>query len=197
MIIWLNGPFGAGKTTLAEKLRERRPGSLLFDPEEIGFVVKTMVPPADSGDYQDLPIWRRLTVATLLEVRSVYPQDIIVPMTLVQPDYLEEILGRLRRQEEEVMHVSLTLDERLLRARIAEQTMSPEPTRDHDIREWRLAQVERCLSARHKMPRGTRFLDSGIESPDSLADIVVEWLAGCADEPTKSSQELASLRLPR
>ncbi|HID5302798.1 putative tunicamycin resistance ATP-binding protein TmrD, partial [Klebsiella pneumoniae] len=25
MIIWINGPFGAGKTTLAERLRDRRP----------------------------------------------------------------------------------------------------------------------------------------------------------------------------
>ncbi|HHD1828523.1 TPA: hypothetical protein ACN1SG_005740, partial [Klebsiella pneumoniae] len=27
MIIWINGPFGAGKTTLAERLRDRRPKS--------------------------------------------------------------------------------------------------------------------------------------------------------------------------
>lgn len=44
MIIWINGPFGAGKTTLAERLRDRRPKSLIFDPEEIGFVVKETVP---------------------------------------------------------------------------------------------------------------------------------------------------------
>ncbi len=43
MIIWINGPFGAGKTTLAERLRDRRPKSLIFDPEEIGFVVKGVV----------------------------------------------------------------------------------------------------------------------------------------------------------
>ena len=43
MIVWLNGPFGAGKTTLAEKLRERRPDLILFDPEVIGFIVKTTV----------------------------------------------------------------------------------------------------------------------------------------------------------
>ncbi|HCJ9739900.1 TPA: tunicamycin resistance protein, partial [Escherichia coli] len=40
MIIWINGPFGAGKTTLAKRLRDRRSKSLIFDPEEIGFVVK-------------------------------------------------------------------------------------------------------------------------------------------------------------
>ena len=32
MIIWINGPFGAGKTTLAKRLRDRRSKSLIFDP---------------------------------------------------------------------------------------------------------------------------------------------------------------------
>ncbi len=56
MIIWINGPFGAGKTTLAKRLRDRRSKSLIFDPEEIGFVVKETVPMPASGDYQDLPL---------------------------------------------------------------------------------------------------------------------------------------------
>lgn len=87
MIIWINGPFGAGKTTLAERLRDRRPKSLIFDPEEIGFVVKEKVPIPASGDYQDLPLWRGLTIAAVSEIRRNYSQDIIIPMTLVHPDY--------------------------------------------------------------------------------------------------------------
>ena len=81
MIIWINGPFGAGKTTLAERLRDRRPKSLIFDPEEIGFVVKETVPIPASGDYQDLPLWRGLTIAAVSEIRRNYSQDIIIPMT--------------------------------------------------------------------------------------------------------------------
>ncbi|SSK07425.1 Tunicamycin resistance protein [Klebsiella pneumoniae] len=92
MIIWINGPFGAGKTTLAKRLRDRRSKSLIFDPEEIGFVVKETVPMPASGDYQDLPLWRGLTIAAVREIRRNYSQDIIIPMTLVHPDYLTEIL---------------------------------------------------------------------------------------------------------
>lgn len=110
MIIWLNGPFGAGKTTLAQKLREHRPDLLLFDPEEIGFIVKTTVPSAPSGDYQDLPLWRGMTAAALAEKRKHYSQDIIVPMTLVRSDYLNELLGGLVRCGEDVLHVFLTVD---------------------------------------------------------------------------------------
>ncbi|MEJ2970503.1 hypothetical protein WDK08_07475, partial [Escherichia coli] len=97
MIIWINGPFGAGKTTLAKRLRDRRSKSLIFDPEEIGFVVKETVPMPASGDYQDLPLWRGLTIAAVREIRRNYSQDIIIPMTLVHPDYLTEILGTVAK----------------------------------------------------------------------------------------------------
>ncbi|WP_407238248.1 hypothetical protein [Escherichia coli] len=93
MIIWINGPFGAGKTTLAKRLRDRRSKSLIFDPEEIGFVVKETVPMPASGDYQDLPLWRGLTIAAVREIRRNYSQDIIIPMTLVHPEALLQIVG--------------------------------------------------------------------------------------------------------
>lgn len=50
MIIWINGPFGAGKTTLAERLRDRRPKSLIFDPEEIGGYRKYKPPFCSSSE---------------------------------------------------------------------------------------------------------------------------------------------------
>ncbi|MBQ0895813.1 hypothetical protein KBX37_22400 [Micromonospora sp. U56] len=33
MIVWLNGAFGAGKTTVAAELCQRLPGARRFDPE--------------------------------------------------------------------------------------------------------------------------------------------------------------------
>lgn len=180
MIIWINGPFGAGKTTLAEKLRDRRPKSLIFDPEEIGFVVKATVPMPASGDYQDLPLWRGLTVAALREIRRHYSQDIVIPMTLVQPEYLDEILDAVRRVDDQLFHIFLTLNEDLLRHRIANQTMNPDPTRNAEIREWRLANVARCLAAGERLPPTTRILDSGVHTTDELAEMVLDAVDGQA-----------------
>lgn len=178
MIIRLNGPFGSGKTTLAEKLRERRPDLLLFDPEEVGFIVKSIVPPATSGDYQDLPLWCSLTLAALAEIRRHFRQDFVVPMTLVRPDYLHELLNGARLIDRDILHVFLTLDEQILRKRIAQQRMHPDPIRDARIRRWRLAQIERCMSAKAIMPAGIRFLDSGVHSADALADKVLAQIIG-------------------
>jgi adenylylsulfate kinase-like enzyme len=33
VIIWLNGPFAAGKTTLAEELRQRLPEAVVYNPD--------------------------------------------------------------------------------------------------------------------------------------------------------------------
>lgn len=180
MIIWINGPFGAGKTTLAEKLREQRPQALIFDPEEIGFLVRATVPAPQSRDYQDLPVWRGLTIAALREIRKHYRQDILVPMTLVDPEHLDEILDGLRRVDDHLVHIFLTLDEDLLRQRIANQIMHPDPARNAQIRDWRLANVPRCLAAIKRLPSATWVFDAGVHAPDTLADMVLDAINGQA-----------------
>ena len=35
VIIWINGGFGAGKTTLAQELHRRLPDAIVYDPEDV------------------------------------------------------------------------------------------------------------------------------------------------------------------
>jgi hypothetical protein len=37
LIIWLNGAFGSGKTTLTRELHRRLPDAVIFDPEYVGY----------------------------------------------------------------------------------------------------------------------------------------------------------------
>ncbi len=39
MIVWLNGTFGAGKTTTAAELQTLMPGARVFDPETVGYML--------------------------------------------------------------------------------------------------------------------------------------------------------------
>ena len=50
VIIWLNGGFGAGKTTLAAELHRRLPDAVVFDPEQVGSMLWKSLPPG--GDFQ-------------------------------------------------------------------------------------------------------------------------------------------------
>lgn len=182
MIIWINGPFGGGKTTLSEQLKAQLPDSLVFDPEEIGFALGRLVPASPTGDFQDLPIWRSMTLHALREVRRLYGVTVIVPMTLVNPAYVSEIIGGLVEGGEEILHLFLDIDADTLRSRISAQVLiDNDAARDQEAREWRLAQVDRCLAARDEMPAGTIVLNSGLTEPTALADEVMSRLT--ADAP--------------
>jgi hypothetical protein len=81
MMIWINGAFGAGKTTLAEELHRRLPDALLFDPEYVGYLLRMWLPVPDSGDFQDIPLWRRLTAEFATGMTADYGRTLIIPMT--------------------------------------------------------------------------------------------------------------------
>jgi adenylylsulfate kinase-like enzyme len=51
MIVWLNGTFGAGKTTTAPEVVTRLPEARIFDPEHVGFLLRQVLP-EPPGDFQ-------------------------------------------------------------------------------------------------------------------------------------------------
>ena len=82
VIIWINGGFGAGKTTLAEELHRRLPDAVVYDPEDVGLMLWKWMRP--NGDFQHLPSWRELVVATALSLRRHHADTLIVPMSLIR-----------------------------------------------------------------------------------------------------------------
>jgi hypothetical protein len=71
-MIWINGAFGAGKTTLAKELHERLPEALAFDPEDVGHILAQWVPSPPSGDFQDIPLWRKLVAEFAIGMSAEY-----------------------------------------------------------------------------------------------------------------------------
>ncbi|HEL2054921.1 TPA: AAA family ATPase [Streptococcus suis] len=62
MIICLNGPFGVGKTTLANILHKRIENSYLYDPELLGDFLQHQLPQTVCPeDFQDYSVWRQTT----------------------------------------------------------------------------------------------------------------------------------------
>lgn len=130
MIVWINGAFGAGKTTAARELIELIPNSTLFDPEEIGAAVVRLLPPkhlAEVGDFQDLPIWRRLVIDTAAALLAELGGTLVVPMTLLRQEYRDEIFGGLAARRISVRHLLLAPAETILRERIAGRGATPAP----------------------------------------------------------------------
>ncbi|MFH8293172.1 NUDIX domain-containing protein [Streptomyces sp. NPDC018059] len=129
MIVWINGAFGAGKTSAARELIELIPNSTFFDPEVIGGALPHLLPPkrlAEVSDYQDLPIWRRLVVDTAAALLAEVGGVLVVPMTLLRQEYRDEIFGGLAARRIPVRHIVLTPDETILRERISGREMPPD-----------------------------------------------------------------------
>lgn len=51
MIVWVNGSFGAGKTTLVAELHSRWPDALVYDPEQVGLLLGDIVDDP-TGDFK-------------------------------------------------------------------------------------------------------------------------------------------------
>ncbi len=143
-IIWLNGPFGVGKTTVADYLQAHLPESFLFDPEEIGFVIRKLTPPdGQKDDFQDFPLWRNMVTKTLQHSANHLQAPLIVPMTLVKPAYFAEIIQSLREEGLSVHHVILLAAKATILNRLK--------NRGNDETTWPAKQLERCLEGLHQL----------------------------------------------
>ena len=121
MLLWINGPFGGGKTQTAHEIRRRLPGSVVCDPEHPGFGLNRMLPPGLRGDFQDLRSWRQGVVEVLDLTLTRHEGVVIAPMTVTDPGHFAETVGRLRELGHDVHHFTLLAERetvlRRLRAR--------------------------------------------------------------------------------
>ncbi|MCD2468379.1 NUDIX domain-containing protein [Streptomyces sp. NPDC059810] len=139
MIVWVNGAFGAGKSSTARELVDLIPNSTLYDPEATGAGLRGLLPPkrlAEVEDYQDLPIWRRLVVDTAAALLAELGGVLVVPMTLLRQEYRDEIFGGLAARRIDVRHVLLAPEETILRQRIDGRADYGDPDVDARVRDW-------------------------------------------------------------
>jgi hypothetical protein len=166
MIVWLNGPFGGGKTATAGALAAARPEWRVFDPEMVGYFLRAALPDMTvAADFQDWAAWRRLVVASLQEVALQTGQHLIAPQSVLREDYFDEIVGRLSALGQPVVHVVLDAPEQILRRRIEAVT---------EARDWRLARLPDYRESRHWMvTRADLVLDTSTHEPQAIAELIV------------------------
>lgn len=139
MIIWLNGAFGVGKTQTAFELHSRIPGSFVFDPEQIGFSLRKIVPSEMYKDFQDHPVWREFTYKSLRYVAENFSGVIIVPMTVVNPLYHDQTVGALCREGLQMHHFTLVASRETVLRRLHR--------RGDGSNSWGARQLERCFKS--------------------------------------------------
>lgn len=185
MIIWLNGPFGIGKTTTAGLIAERLPGARVFDPEAVGIMLRpplTEVRPV--ADFREWPPWRATVAAAAVSLHHYLDgMDLVLPQTIPEQDYWEEIRGEIVRAGIDLLHVTLIADEDTHEQRIAADEPDVLPG------DWRrrYAPVFRAAVA-DRLHRESTVLDTSGLARDAVADRVIS-LAGrsCSVDPLRSA----------
>jgi hypothetical protein len=119
VLIWVNGTFGVGKTHTVAALHRRLPGSLVVDPEQVGYGMQKLVPASYRPDFQDFVAWRTGVVEVLDLILRRHDGHVLAPMTVANPRYFAETVGRLREIGHDVRHVALMAAPETVVARLA------------------------------------------------------------------------------
>lgn len=175
MIIWINGAFGVGKSHTADELVRRLHNTFLFDPEQVGFFLNKYLPNADQfDDFQKNPLWRQQVLEDLLfcEQQNVIT---IVPMTVVDDDIFDFIIGGIKEKGIDIRHFTLMASKATIEKRLI---------RRGDKNAWNFKQIDRCLSALTR----TKY-SIHIDTEANKLDEVVELIA-------KETGQLAGLSYP-
>jgi hypothetical protein len=188
MLVWINGPFGGGKTATAYELRRRLPGSAVCDPEHVGFGMRRMLPATLRADFQDLPAWRYSVTELLRLTLASYAGPVIVPMTLVNHGYFQEIIGGLRRDGFAVHHFTLLAGEATVRRRLARRSLGTEARRGS----WAVSQLSASLQ-RLRGPEFAQHIQTDHLTVGQVADTIASS-AGLAISPSADGPLRASLR---
>ncbi|MFJ7133799.1 AAA family ATPase [Streptomyces fungicidicus] len=197
MLLWINGPFGGGKTQTAHEIRRRLPGSVVCDPEHPGFGLNRMLPPGLRGDFQDLRSWRQGVVEVLDLTLTRHEGVVIAPMTVTDPGHFAETVGRLRELGHDVHHFTLLAERETVLRRLRERglgrllgsVLGNSPFRRES---WAVRRLDDCLERLREPEFAEHLWTDRVTVPRTADRIAV--LAGLTLRPNHEGRLRTRLR---
>ncbi|WP_202079105.1 AAA family ATPase [Caldalkalibacillus salinus] len=162
MIVMINGAFGAGKTTAANMLHPFIANNMIFDPEEIGYMLRKIVTDEiklkeeKTDDFQDMELWRVLVVNVAKELKRKYNKHLIVPMTIYKHQNFEYIYNGLKDIDKDIYHFCLIASNETLHARLTKRGDTPGG--------WTFQQNEKCVDKLKEIKIGEHIFTDQIDS---------------------------------
>ncbi|WP_430788284.1 AAA family ATPase [Virgibacillus flavescens] len=142
MIIMINGAFGVGKTSVAKALQQTIDNSMIYDPEEVGFMLRHVIQKdimskeEDTEDFQDIKLWRTMTVEFAKQLISTYNVNLIIPMTIHNKSYFTYIYEGFNELDE-TFHFCLAAKRETIHKRLIE--------RGEEEGNWCFEQTDKCI----------------------------------------------------
>jgi hypothetical protein len=171
-VVFINGSFGVGKTSVARELRRLVSRSAIYDPEWTGWVIQRLpswvrLRGRGTDDFQDVDVWRNSVVAGTRIFRAFARGPVFVPMTFSNLEYLSYVLSGIRSFEPRVRVFCLLASLETIRKRISD--------RDIDALQasWVLRRAEECVRAHSDPAFGERVETEGRSVVD-IAEGIIE-----------------------
>jgi len=173
VILWLHGAFGAGKSSVAAELRRRRPDLVPYDPEVVGYLLRSALP-VPTGDFQDLPEWRELVAATGAVLDADGRRTVVAPMSLLRRDHAREVFTGFADRGVHVVQVLLDVTEEELARRIAADRSAEHGDAIEGVRAWRQTHLPDWVAARSWLvPAVDRVVDTTDRTVAQVAEDVL------------------------
>ena len=169
MIIWLNGTFGAGKTTAAAELTRQLPRSRVFDSETVGHMLRHVIT-EPVRNFQDWPPWRSLVVHAAAQLQRYLGETLIIPQTVLDQRYAREIFDGLTEHGVEFRHFLLHAEDTELRRRITTGTTEAETL------QWRLDHLHAYQAALPWLSTSAVVIDTTTLPPKEIAYKIINQL---------------------
>jgi hypothetical protein len=168
MLLWINGPTGVGKTATAFELNRRLPGSVVCDPEHVGFGMRRMLPTSlRRSFFQDIPAWRHSVRELLRLTLAEHNGPVIVPMALVDSGHFQEIVGSLRADGFGVHHFALLAEPATVVRRLRARSLGREPR----TQPWEVEVLDQWLGELRR-PEFAQHVDTDRRTVAQVADII-------------------------
>lgn len=169
MFILINGPFGIGKTTVAELLIEELPHAALYDPERVGFVIRRL--PAwflgrakQPADYQDIGLWRSLITRGARRRQRDTP-IVVVPMAFTNRRHFDALVDALST-DAPVQRICLRAPLDVVRGRLSQRARAE----GSEVSDFQMRRSAECVEA-HKDPAFGQPVDATGPPSEIVAEI--------------------------
>ena len=169
MIIWINGAFGSGKTTTAIEIKRRLKGCFLYDPEGIGYFLRKNMPKEIwiGDDFQNEILWRNFNYEIIKNIALKYEGVIIIPMTIYNTQYYEEIV-------EKIIGLNIRVDHYILGA--SKETIMKRLKKRFEKGEWAKSKIEICINGFDilRKRKESKYIDTDEKSIEEVVKIIEE-----------------------
>jgi predicted kinase len=168
MIVWLNGTFGAGKTTTAALLKEALPARV-FDSEHIGHLLRGIIDDLPHTDFKEWRPWRDLTVETARQVLDYAGGPLVIPQSVLQREYWTELMDGFAKHDIPVTAFTLHADRDVFDARVRADTV------ETTALQWRLDHRDAYETALDQwLAAETTVLDTTGRTPEEVCARIAE-----------------------